>query len=147
MATTSLPQIADFRKRLLATGKVRPVHAAPGGLFPQPRGGFMPAFTTLPVDPVTGAIGRRTSGAPLYHRGSQFGPPERRKLDRNMRVRLLYLAIALDRRTRQKGQHGGMGKNSANRYSLECLNGFASCVPAPETRRFSAETRPGQRGR
>jgi hypothetical protein len=37
----------------------------------------MPAFTTLPVDPLTGAIGRRPSGAPLYHRNSQFGPPER----------------------------------------------------------------------
>jgi hypothetical protein len=56
----------------------------------------LPAFTTLPVDPLTGAIGRCSSGAPLYHRGSVFGPPERRKLDRNMRTRILYLAIALD---------------------------------------------------
>ena len=29
----------------------------------------MPAFTTLPVDTITGAIGKRPSGAPLYHRG------------------------------------------------------------------------------
>ena len=72
----------------------------------------MPAFMTLPIDPVTGAVGRRPSGAPLYHRGSQFGPPERRKLDRNMHVRILYLAIALDRRTRQKGQHGGILKRT-----------------------------------
>jgi hypothetical protein len=72
----------------------------------------LPVFRTLPVDPLTGAIGRRPSGAPLYHRGSQFGPPERRKLDRNMRVRLLYLARALDHRTRQKGQHGGILKRT-----------------------------------
>src|SRR3954468_5343109 len=92
----------------------------PGGLFSQPRGGFMPAFTTLPTDPLTGAIGRRASGAPLYHRGSQFGPPERRKLDRNMRVRLLHLAKALDRRTRQKGQHGGILKRPGVEV-LRCL--------------------------
>jgi hypothetical protein len=88
------------------------MHAAPGGLFPQPRGGFMPTFTTLPVDPLTGAVGRRASGAPLYHRNSQFGPPERRPLERNMRVRILHLAIALDHRTRQKGQHGGVLKRT-----------------------------------
>src|SRR4051794_35046628 len=72
----------------------------------------MPAFTTLPVDPVTGAVGRRASGAPLYHRGSQLGPPERRRLDRNIRVRILHLAIALDRRTKQRGMHGGILKRT-----------------------------------
>ncbi len=36
--------------------------------------------------------------------------------------------------------------NSAHRFSV-CLTGFASCVPACETPRFSAETRPGQCGR
>jgi hypothetical protein len=72
----------------------------------------MPAFVTLPVDQITGAIGRRASGAPLYHRGSQFGPPERRRLDRNMRVRILHLAIALDRRTKQRGMHGGILKRT-----------------------------------
>ena len=68
----------------------------------------MPVFTTVPVDNLTGAVGRRPSGAPLYHRGSQFGPPERRRIDRNLVARLLFLAEALDRRTRAKGQHGGL---------------------------------------
>src|SRR3954462_2801516 len=67
----------------------------------------MPAFVTLPIDPVPGAVGRRPSGARLYHRNSRFGPPERRPIDRNMRVRLFYLAPALDRGTRQPRQHGG----------------------------------------
>jgi hypothetical protein len=60
----------------------------------------------LPVDTITGAIGRRPSGAPLHHRGSQFGPAERRKLDRNLVAKLLIFAEALDRRTRAKEQHG-----------------------------------------
>ena len=71
----------------------------------------MPAII-LSVDPVTGTVGKRPSGARLYHRGSRFGPPERRKLDRNVRVRILYLAIALDRRTREKGMHGGVLKRT-----------------------------------
>src|SRR4051794_36177137 len=70
----------------------------------------MPAFTTLPVDTVTGAIGKRPSGARLHHRGSQFGPPDGRKLDRNLVAKILFLAEALDRRTRAKGQHGGILK-------------------------------------
>jgi hypothetical protein len=70
----------------------------------------LPAFTIIPVDPVTGAVGCRPSGARLYHRGSQFGPPKRRKLDRNLVARILFLAEALDRRTRAKGQHGGLLK-------------------------------------
>ncbi len=95
----------------------------------------MPAFHTLPVDPVTGAIGRRASGAPLYHRGSQFGPPERRRLDRNMRVRLLYLAKALDRRTRQKGQHGGILKRTGIEVLRQLLFTFlnmqtGACFPS-----------------
>ena len=97
----------------------------------------MPAFTTLPVDPVTGAIGKRPSGAPLYHRGSQFGPPERRKLDRNMRVRILHLAIALDRRTRQKGQHGGILKRTGIEVLRTLLFTFlnmqtGACFPSHE---------------
>ena len=97
----------------------------------------MPAFTTLPVDPVTGALGRRASGAPLYHRASQFGPPERRKLDRNMRMRLLYLAIALDRRTRQKGQHGGILKRTGIEVLRQLLFTFlnmqtGACFPSHE---------------
>src|SRR4051812_23697431 len=95
----------------------------------------MPAFTTLPVDLITGAIGRRASGAPLYHRGSQFGPPERRRLDRNMRVRLLHLAIALDRRTRQKGQHGGILKRTGIEVLRQLLFTFlnmqtGACFPS-----------------
>ena len=78
----------------------------------------MPAITA--IDPLSAAPGRRASGAPLYHRGSQFGPPERRRLDRNMRVRLLHLATALDRRTRQKGQHGGILKRTGIEV-LRCL--------------------------
>ena len=35
------------------------MHAAPGGLLRSPGGGFMSAFTTLPADPLTGAVGRR----------------------------------------------------------------------------------------
>jgi DNA-binding MarR family transcriptional regulator len=110
LATASFPYFAENRKRLLATGKVRPAHAASRRAASAARGGFMPAFTTLPVDPLTGAIGRRTSGAPLYHRGSQFGAPERRKLDRNLIAKILFCAEALDRRTRAKGQHGGLLK-------------------------------------
>ena len=59
----------------------RVLHPAPEAL--------LPAFSTVSVDPVTGSIGRRPSGAPLYHRGSQFGPPDRRKLDRNLVARLV----------------------------------------------------------
>src|SRR4051812_14857646 len=77
--------------------------AAPGGTP-------LPAFITLPVDPLTGVVGRRSSGAPLYHRGSQFGPPEGLKLDRNLVAKILFLAEALDRRTRAKGMHGGLLK-------------------------------------
>lgn len=70
----------------------------------------MPAFPTLSADPVTGSIGRRPSGARLYHHGSRFGPPERRKLDRNLIARIMFLAEALERRTRTKGKHGGLLK-------------------------------------
>jgi hypothetical protein len=70
----------------------------------------LPAITTLPIDPLTGAIGKRPSGAPLYHRGSHFGAPERRKLDRNLVAKILFLAEALDRHTRGPRQHGGVLK-------------------------------------
>jgi DNA-binding MarR family transcriptional regulator len=69
---------------------------------------LLPAITTL--DPLTGTVGRRPSGARLFHRGSRFGPPEGRKLDRNLVARLLFLAEALDRRTRGPRQHGGVLK-------------------------------------
>jgi hypothetical protein len=97
---------------LACTGKVRPKSAASGRVALQPRRLLLPAFTTLPIDTLTGAVGRRPSGARLYHHGSRFGPPERRKIDRNVRVRILHLAIALDRRTRQRGQHGGVLKRT-----------------------------------
>ena len=45
-----------------------------------------------PADPLVGAVPH----------------PERRKLDRNLVARILYLAEALERRTRGKGQHGGL---------------------------------------
>ena len=97
----------------------------------------MPAFQTLPVDPITGAIGCRASGAPLYHRDSQFGSPACRKLDRNMRVRILYLAIAMDRRTRQKGQHGGIFKRTGIEVLRTLLFTFLNmqtgvCFPSHE---------------
>jgi hypothetical protein len=97
----------------------------------------MPAFTTLSVDTVTGAVGRRPSGAPLYRRGSVFGGPACRKLDRNMRVRLLYLATALDRRTRQRGQHGGILKRTGIEVLRQLLFTFlnmqtGACFPSHE---------------
>ena len=91
----------------------------------------------MSIDPMIDAIGRRPSGARLYHRGSQFGPPERRKLDRNMRVRILYLAIAMDRRTRQKGQHGGVLKRTGIEVLRALLFAFLNmqtgeCFPSHE---------------
>src|SRR3954468_4575061 len=113
------------------------MHAAPGGLFPQPKGGFMTAFTIMSIDPLTGAVGRRSSGAPLYHRGSQFGPPERRKLDRNLVAKILFLAEALDRRTRGKGMHGGLLKAKGLDVLRALLRRFYSyatgeCFPSYE---------------
>ena len=78
--------------------------AFPRGCCSAP-GEALPSIASL-SDAVTGTIGRRPSGARLYHRGSRFGDPERRKLDRNLVARILWLAEALDRRTRGKGQHG-----------------------------------------
>ena len=95
----------------------------------------MPAFTTVPIDPTTGTVGKRASGAPLYHRGSRFGPPDRRKLDRNLVARLLFAAEALDRRTRAKGQHGGLLKAKGLDVLRALLRGFYSyrtgeCFPS-----------------
>ena len=88
-------------------------------------------------DAVTGTIGRRPSGARLYHRGSRFGDPERRKLDRNLVARILFLAEALDRRTRGKGQHGGLLKAKGLDVLRALLRGFYSyrtgeCFPSHE---------------
>jgi hypothetical protein len=95
------------------------------------------AITTLPIDSATGTVGRRASGAPLYHRGSRFGPPECRKLDRNMRARILHLATALDRRTRQKGMHGGILKRTGIEVLRQLLFRFldqqtGACFPSHE---------------
>ena len=50
----------------------------------------MRSITDSLSDAVTGTIGRRPSGARLYHRGSRFGDPERRKIDRNLVARILF---------------------------------------------------------
>ena len=96
----------------------------------------MPAFTSL-SDVVTGTVGRRPSGARLYHRNSRFGDPERRKLDRNLVARILFLAEALERRTRAKGQHGGLLKAKGLDVLRALLRGFYSyrtgeCFPSWE---------------
>ena len=96
----------------------------------------MPAISNL-SDAVTGTIGRRPSGARLYHRNSRFGDPERRKLDRNLVARILFLAEALDRRTRGKGQHGGLLKAKGLDVLRALLRGFYSyrtgeCFPSHE---------------
>ena len=110
LAETSFPYLEpDFKRRFRATGGVCPEgRRFPGGCCSAP-GEALPAISNL-SDADTGTIGRRPSGARLYHRGSRFGDPERRKLDRNLVARILFLAEALDRRTRGKGQHGGLLK-------------------------------------
>ena len=85
----------------------------------------------------SGTIGRRPSGARLYHRNSRFGGPERRKLDRNLVARILWLAEALERRTRGKGQHGGLLKEKGLAVLRALLRGFYSyrtgeCFPSHE---------------
>jgi len=92
------------------------------------------------IDDITGTIGRRPSGARLYHRGSRFGEPERRKLDRNLVARILYLAEALERRTRTKGQHGGLLKGKGLDVLRALLRSFYSyrtgeCFPSHEANR------------
>lgn len=61
---------------------------------------------SLLVDP-SFPVGRRPSGAKLYHRDSVFGPPGQRRIDRELIARLLFLIEALDRKTRLPGRHGG----------------------------------------
>ena len=89
------------------------------------------------IDETTGTIGRRPSGARLYHRGSRFGEPERRKLDRNLVARILFLAEALERRTRGRGQHGGLLKAKGLDVLRTLLRSFYSyrtgeCFPSHE---------------
>jgi hypothetical protein len=104
----------------------------------------LPAFTSL-SDVVTGTVGRRPSGARLYHRNSRFGDPERRKLDRNLVARILFLAEALERRTRAKGQHGGLLKAKGLDVLRALLRGFYSyrtgeCFPSWEVAGCCRET-------
>ncbi len=123
------------QERFLPQARCARCAPLPAGCFRSPGEALCPRLRHFPIDPATGAIGRRPSGAPLYHRGSQFGPPERRKLDRNMRVRLLHLATALDRRTRQKGQHGGILK----RTGIEVLRQLLFTLPEYADRRVLPE--------
>src|SRR5215210_1926498 len=55
LAGRASPTEPIFARAFLATGKVRPVHAAPGGLFPQPKGDSCALnfrrSTRLPPDP------------------------------------------------------------------------------------------------
>jgi helix-turn-helix protein len=63
------------------------------------------------------SLSRRAGGAPLYHRNSQFCPPERCLLEGNTRVRIFHLAATLDHRTRRTWQHGSILK----RIGIEVL--------------------------
>ena len=92
------------------------------------------ATTSYDTDPDI-LFGRRASGARLYRRGSRFGPPERRRLGRETIHKILYLAEALDRRTRAKGQHGGVLKGKGLdvlRALLRRFYGYArgECYPS-----------------
>jgi len=129
------PALRRFSQALLAcTGEVRPKRPPPARVALQPQEALLPAII-LSVDPVTGTVGKRPSGARLYHRGSRFGPPERRGLDRNLVAKLLFLAEALDRRTRAKRQHGGLLKGKGLDVLRALLRGFYSyrtgeCFPS-----------------
>jgi hypothetical protein len=92
---------------------------------------------TIPFDPLC-QCGRRPSGARLYHSGSRFGEPQRRKLGREQIARILFLAEALGRRTRQKGQHGGVLKGKGLDVLRALLRQFyckatGECFPSYDT--------------
>jgi hypothetical protein len=96
----------------------------------------MSAFT-VPFDPLS-PFGRRPSGARLYHSGSTFEPPRRRKLCREIKAKILFVAEALDRRTRQPRQHGGVLKRTGLAVLRALLNEFynkqtGECYPSYET--------------
>jgi hypothetical protein len=95
----------------------------------------LPAISNSLLNAETGTVGRRPSGARLYHRGSRFGDPERRKLDRTQVWRIMASAEALERRTRTKGQHGGLLKAKGLDVLRALLRGFYSyrtgeCFPS-----------------
>jgi CRP-like cAMP-binding protein len=97
----------------------------------------MSAILSVPFDPLA-AFGRRPSGARLYHSGSRFGEPQRRKLGREQIARILFLAEAFDRRTRQKGQHGGTLKGKGLDVLRALLRQFyckatGECYPSYDT--------------
>jgi len=91
--------------------------------FSRPGPGCQAKGEALPIhepfaDAVTGTIGRRPSGARLYHRGSRFGEPEHRRLDRNLVARILFLAEALDRRKASLSRHARreLGRSSFSAF-------------------------------
>jgi hypothetical protein len=97
----------------------------------------MSAILSIPFDPLT-AFGRRPSGARLYHSGSTFTPPARRQLSREIKARILYLAEALERSTRQPGKHGGLLKEKGLAVLRALLNqrynkGTGECYPSYDT--------------
>jgi hypothetical protein len=97
----------------------------------------MSAILSVPFDPLA-AFGRRPSGAKLYHAGSNFEEPRRRKLPREMKARILYLAEALERRTRQPRKHGGVLKEKGLAVLRALLNqrynkNTGECYPSYDT--------------
>jgi hypothetical protein len=85
----------------------------------------------------TGTVGRRPSGARLYHRGSRFGDPEPQRLDRAHAWKIIACAETLDAATRGKGQHGGILKRTGIAVLRALLRGFYSygtgrCDPSYE---------------
>jgi DNA-binding transcriptional regulator YhcF (GntR family) len=92
----------------------------------------LPAFTP---DELLSNPGRRPSGARLYHRGSIFSEPVCCRIDRAQAWRLIADAEALDRATRQPGQHGGVLKRSGVDVLRALLRRFYSyatgaCFPS-----------------
>lgn len=86
--------------------------------------------------------GRRRSGAKLYHQGSRFGDPGARRFDRELIAKMLWLAEALDRNTREARQHGGKLKAKGrdvlrvllirfyNRKTGECFPSYEAIAAA-----------------
>lgn len=105
------------------------------GLAVASRGESVSAIT-ITIDPLV-PVGRRPSGARLYHRGSRFGPPPARKLDRNLIAKLLHLAAALEGATRARGKGGGVLQRSGLEVLHALLRSFYShrdgtCYPSLE---------------
>ena len=106
----------------------------PGGAA-QRQGEALPRIAI--IDEITGTIGRRPSGARLYHRGSRFGPPAPQRIDRAHAWKIIARAEALDAATRGRGQHGGVLKRTGIAVLRALLRGFYSygtgrCDPSYE---------------